>query len=163
MRKGTLGVVLALLALLALGLVAAACGGSGAKETKNQSSTSGQAQSVDVEQDDYYFGPKDLSGDVGKAVTVQLKNEGKVPHTFTIDELGVDQTVQPDQEATVTFTPTKSGAFAFYCKFHRQSNGMEGTLKVSGGAAAPGGATSSPSGGGTTSSPSSGGYYGGGY
>ena len=155
MRKGILSVGLA---LLTLGLVAAACGGSEEKETKKDTSTSGQARTADMEQDDFYFNPKELSGDVGKAITVKLKNEGKVAHTFTIDELGVDQTVQPDQNSTVTFTPTKTGTFAFYCKIHRASNGMEGTLKVSGGA---GGSASTPSGGGTTSSPSSGGYGGG--
>ena len=149
MRKGTRGVVLALLTLLALGLVAAACGGSEEEETTKQTSTPGQVQTVDVELGDYYFDPKDLSGDVGKAVTAQLKNEGKAVHTFTIDELGVDQTVQPGQEATVSFAPTNGGTIAFYCKFQRAS-GMEGTLQVSGGAggAAPGGSTGSPSTGG---------------
>ena len=146
MRKGILGVGLL---LLALGLVAAACGGSEEKETTKQTSTPGQVQTVDVELGDYYFEPKDLSGDVGKAVTVQLKNEGKAAHSFTIDELGVDQTVQPGQEARVTFTPTQGGSIAFYCKFHGAS-GMEGTLTVSGGSAgaAPGAPTSSPSSGG---------------
>ena len=146
MRKGIIGVGLL---LLSLGLVAAACGGSEEKETTKQTSTPGQVQTVDVELGDYYFDPKDLSGDVGKAVTAQLKNEGKAAHSFTIDELGVDQTVQPGQEATVSFAPTNGGTIAFYCKFHRAS-GMEGTLQVSGGAggAAPGGSTGSPSTGG---------------
>ncbi len=159
MRKATS--VVGLL-LLTLGVVAVACGDSEEKGTNKATSTSGQGQVVDVEADDYYFDPKDLSGDVGKAVTVKLGNDGKVAHTFTIDELGVDQTVQPDQEVTVTFMPAKGGTFAFYCKFHRASNGMEGTLKVSG-SSAGGSAPSPAAGGGTTASPSSGGYYGGGY
>ncbi len=49
---------------------------------------------------------------------MSLKNEGKTQHTFTIDVLGVDQTLNPDQKATVTVTLPASGATNFYCRFH---------------------------------------------
>ncbi len=135
------------LALLGVGLVAAACGGGGGEKKPAGGQPSGSG-TVDVAQDDFFFNPKDLAAEAGKAVTVKLKNEGKATHTFTIDELTVDQTMAPGEEATVTFTPTKAGTLAFYCRFHR-GQGMEGTLKVSGGASgsAPGGAATTPEGG----------------
>ncbi|HEU4760061.1 MAG TPA: cupredoxin domain-containing protein [Dehalococcoidia bacterium] len=137
MRKAIPVVVLV---MLAAGLAAAACGGG--KEKQSDGGQPAGSNTVSMEQDDFYFKPKDTTVEAGKAVTVNLKNEGKATHTFTIDELNVDQTVAPDTEATVTFTPTKAGTLAFYCKFHR-GRGMEGTLTVSGGAgsSAPGGKT----------------------
>ena len=40
-----------------------------------------------------------LEGKPGEKVTLELKNEGKVEHTFTIDSQGIDQDIQPGDEA----------------------------------------------------------------
>ncbi|MBI1886148.1 MAG: cupredoxin domain-containing protein [Chloroflexi bacterium] len=109
--------------------LAAACNGGGGTQ---QGSPAPQGEQVSVKQDDFDFEPDSLSGDAGQAVTVELENEGSVAHTFTIDELDVDETLQPGDTASVTFTLANGGSFAFYCRFHR-SQGMEGTLTVSGG------------------------------
>ncbi len=69
---------------------------------------------------------------------------GKATHTFTIDALNIDETLSPGKEATVTLTPTKDGTLEFYCRFHKVSNGMVGTLKVgTGSASSQGGEPSS--------------------
>src|SRR4051794_36518328 len=78
----------------------------GTKEVENGS--------IEVEQDDFYFGPTYLKTSHGATVKVLLKNEGSVPHTFTSDALQVDQTVPADDTATVTFTMPASGAVAFW-------------------------------------------------
>ena len=140
-----------------LALVAAfgatACGGSDEEKTTTQGTTPG---AVSLEQDDFYFQPTTLKGEVGKPLQVALKNEGKASHTFTIDSLNIDQTVKPDETMTVTVTPKAGGDLPFYCRFHKASNGMQGTITVSGGGSS-GGATS-PSATKSTSGGGAGGY-----
>ena|SRR5439155_25340111 len=139
--------IFAVLALVAA-FGATACGGSDEEKTTTQGTTSG---AVSLEQDDFYFQPTTLSGEAGKPLQVALKNEGQASHTFTIDSLSIDQTVKPDETMTITVTPKAGGDLPFYCRFHKASNGMQGTITVSGssgsGATSPT-ATKSTSGGG---------------
>jgi plastocyanin len=88
-----------------------------------------------VELDDYYFEPTILKGKPGQKIKLDLENEGSVEHSFTIDSQGVDQEIQPGDEAEVTVTVPKSGSVSFYCKFHK-SSGMAGALVASGSSAA---------------------------
>lgn len=118
----------AALILMTAGLAASACGGGGGEKEKPASS--GAAQ-VKMEEHDFYFKPDKLTDETGKAIALELENEGTVAHTFTIDELNVDKVLQPGEKATVSVKPTASGTLAFYCRIHRTSNGMEGTLTVS--------------------------------
>jgi len=144
--------IFAVLALVAV-FGAEACGGSDEEKTTTQGTTPG---AVSLEQDDFYFQPTTLKGEVGKPLQVALKNEGKASHTFTIDSLNIDQTVKPDETMTVTVTPKAGGDLPFYCRFHKASNGMQGTITVSGGGSS-GGATS-PSATKSTSGGGAGGY-----
>ena len=146
----------ALLAVLALvaAFGAEACGGSDEEKTTTQGTTPG---AVSLEQDDFYFQPTTLRGEVGKPLQVALKNEGQASHTFTIDSLNIDQTVKPDETMTVTVTPKAGGDLPFYCRFHKASNGMQGTITVSG-AVSGGGGAASPTATKNTSGGGSGGY-----
>lgn len=86
---------------------------------------------VSIEADDFYFKSTFVKATPGTTVTVSLKNEGKTQHTFTIDALGIDQTLDPDQTATVTVTLPATGATNFYCKFHGPTGtnqGMQGAF-----------------------------------
>lgn len=105
---------------------------------------------VTVEADDFYFKSTFLKAKPGTTVTVSLKNEGKTQHTFTVDALGVDQTLNPDQKATVTVTLPASGATNFYCRFHgphATNQGMQGAFFSKNGdtVTAGGAATATPS------------------
>ncbi len=146
--------------LLAIGVIAAACGenekyenASPAATTAAQATAPAQASAaagaVNVAQLDFRFQPDKLTAQVGRSVTVDVTNNGKASHTFTITELNVDKTLAPGEKASVTFTPTGSGTLAYFCRFHR-SRGMEGSLSVSGaaGGASPGGVTPTTGGGG---------------
>jgi len=144
--------IFAVLALVAA-FGATACGGSDEEKTTTQGTTPG---AVSLEQDDFYFQPTNLTGEVGKPLQVSLKNEGKTSHTFTIDSLNIDQVLKPDETMTVTVTPKAGGDLPFYCRFHKASNGMQGTITVSGGGSS-GGATS-PSATKSTSGGGAGGY-----
>jgi plastocyanin len=86
--------------------------------------------SIEVEQDNFYFGPTVITGSSGQKLTIELKNEGSVAHTFTIDSLNVDVELQPDESKDVSVTFPQSGFTKFYCRFHRTS-GMVGELTVS--------------------------------
>jgi len=140
--------------LLAVTLLTAFACGSGEDE---KSTTSG---AVSLEQDNYYFQPTKLTDEIGKSLQVALKNEGTAQHTFTIDALNIDQLLNPGEAKTVTVTPKSGGELAFYCRFHVTSNGMKGTITVSGGSAGAS-STAKPSPSATKST--SGGGYGSGY
>jgi plastocyanin len=123
---------------------------------------------ISIEADDFYFKSTFLKAKPGATVKVSLKNEGKTQHTFTIDGLGVDQTLNPDQKATVTVTLPASGATNFYCRFHgpqATNQGMQGAFfskkgesVTTGGAAAATQSSSAPAT--TTAATSSGGRSG---
>lgn len=66
----------------------------------------------------------------GSTVNISLLNLDYLPHTFTIDELGVEQEVQALGKTQLTF-PAKPGVYIIYCAIpgHREA-GMAGTLTV---------------------------------
>ena len=139
--------VLATTAVVVFVLAVAACGGSNGDESSEEGGSttiagmsaelhgtkdvSGETGKVEVELDDDYFEPTILEGEPGQTVTLELMNEGNSAHTLTISDQGVDQEVQPGDEAEVDVTFPESGQLAFVCKFH-ESNGMVGALEVSG-------------------------------
>ena len=94
--------------------------------TKDVSSESGK---VEIELYDNYFEPTVLEGKPGQKVELELKNEGKAAHTFTISDQMVDKEVQPGDETETEVTFPQSGQLEFVCKFH-QSSGMIGALQV---------------------------------
>lgn len=87
----------------------------------------GSVVSLKIEQDDFYFDPTFVKASPGARVVAELENEGAVPHTFTIDSLGVDKEVPAGHEADVTFTLPSSGVVRFHCRFHA-GQGMQGAF-----------------------------------
>src|ERR671937_1859221 len=138
-------------ALLCLAVLVAGCGGSkksaageseGTKTTlagvsANDHGTKQVSGTTEIELDDYYFEPTVLKGKPGAKVTLELKNEGKVEHNFSLDAQHIDQDVDAGESAKVTVTIPQSGMLSFYCKYHK-SMGMAGALEASGSAAGGG-------------------------
>jgi plastocyanin len=118
---------------------------AGVQANDHGTKTASSSGKTEVELDDFYFEPTVLQGKPGEQVELELKNESKVEHTFTIDSQGIDQDLQPGDEAEVTVTIPKSGAVSFYCKFHK-SSGMAGALAVSGNTGGGGGGTTTSGG-----------------
>ena len=83
----------------------------------------------EIGQENFFFSPSTIDGSAGQEITFTVKNDGSAPHTFTIDSMNVDVTVQPGDESTVDVTFPTSGTVEFYCKFHK-TMGMTGTLEV---------------------------------
>jgi plastocyanin len=133
-----------------LAVAAAGCGGYGGKSKGTTSgSGSGGGQTViagvnannhgsatvsdeeKVELDDFYFEPTVLKGKPGQRVTLELENEGKEEHNFSIDSQTIDKDLEAGEDAKVTVTIPKSGLVSFYCKYHK-SMGMAGALATRG-------------------------------
>jgi plastocyanin len=134
---------------LALAFLAAGCGGSSKSSSEGSDETtsttiggtqveshgtkdvSGETGKVEIELDDSYFDPTILKGKPGQTVELELKNEGKTTHTFTIAEQSINKEIQPGDETETEVTFPQSGALKFVCTFH-QSQGMVGALVTSG-------------------------------
>ena len=87
---------------------------------------------IEMELDDFYFGPTFAQTEGGNPVTVSLFNEGETQHTFTIDSLDVDEVLQPDATVEVEVTLPESGAVRYYCRFHADQ-GMQGAFYANAG------------------------------
>ena len=85
--------------------------------------------SFTIEQNNFFFSPATLDGSAGQKITFTVKNVGSSPHTFTVDSLNIDVTVEPGADTTVDVTFPASGTVPFYCKFHK-AVGMTGSLQV---------------------------------
>jgi plastocyanin len=124
--------------LLAVGLVAAACGGSEEGgtisldgESANDHGTedvSGET-ALELELDDFYFAPTVLTGTAGQELALELTNEGGEEHNFSLPDQTIDQDVEPDGSAQVTVTFPDSGTLVFICKYH-DGQGMRGALQT---------------------------------
>jgi plastocyanin len=138
--------VVVIAALFAL-LVVAGCGGGGGGGNESEEATttniagteteshgtkdvSGETGKVEIELYDNYFEPTILKGKPGQKVELELKNEGKVAHTFTLSEQSVDKEIQPGDETETDVTFPQSGQLKFVCRFHG-SGGMIGALETS--------------------------------
>ena len=151
--------------LILLGAVAvfvAGCGGGGSTPVKLSGSTTNKGTkdltgtSIDLEQHDFFYRPTFIKGGTpGATITVHLKNTGTNPHNFTVPSQGINKDVDPGTTADVQITLPQSGATDFHCRFHQQSNGMQGafffkdgdTVVSPSGAGASSSSSSSPNGG----------------
>jgi len=170
MRRGVV-----IIAGVLLVLAAAGCGSSSSSSSEGTTESSGGggggqrsiagvnandhgtktvSKETEVELDDYYFEPTVIQGKAGQKVTLELKNEGKIEHSFTLDAQNIDKTLPPGEDAKVTVTIPASGSVSFYCKFHK-SSGMAGALAVEG----QGAGGSMPGSGGTTTNNTTTGSY----
>ena len=157
-----------LILLAAVTVFAVGCGDSSSSSlpvklsgtTANKGTKDITGTAVDVEMDDFAFNPTFLRGGTpGATITVHLKNAGKIAHTFTSTAFGVDQMVAPGQSADVQVTLPQSGATEYHCKFHQQSNGMQGSFFFKDGDSVIGASPGGPSSVSTSSSSSAYGGY----
>jgi plastocyanin len=168
MERGRLAMILA--PVVALGLVAASCGGAGttggagggggggpAEEQAGAfviadandhgaADLSGQSE-TSLELDDFYFEPTVLVGEPGQTLSIELENEGQAAHTFTLDDGTVDEEVGPGDKVEVDVDFPDSGHLRFTCRFHA-GGGMMGAMSVEGDLGATGAESQAEDGGG---------------
>ena len=97
-------------------------------------------QRLNVTVDSYSFSPNHIIVTVNKPIELTLKSVSKiVPHNFILKDteagLDVDENISPGKEVKVSFTPTKTGNYQFYCSkksvfANHRKKGMEGILEV---------------------------------
>lgn len=97
-------------------------------------------QRVQIVGGGYFFKPDHIIVKINTPVELTLRKEqGMVPHTFVIDAPGSGITIDEklgSEAKTISFTPTVTGGFPFYCrnrllffKSHKDK-GMKGILEV---------------------------------
>ena len=124
-----------LVAVLTVALVAAGCGGDDddAEVDSGSQGGTGHETPVEVTADDFAFEPATIDGEAGETLTLEIENAGDAPHTFTVDELDVDEEIPPGESVEVEVTVPDSGGVDFYCRFH-EGRGMKGAIGTGGGA-----------------------------
>ena len=84
---------------------------------------------ADLEMQDFKFAPPCL--EMSTAQGLRIHNEGDVEHNFSVEGFGgLDVDVSPGDENNTEATGLKAGEYTFFCKYHRESNDMEGKLVV---------------------------------
>ena len=82
---------------------------------------------LEVELDDFYFGPTFVEVESGDTLDVVLTNEGSAAHTFTIDGTDVDEEVGPGDTAEIEVEISDDLPLRYYCRFHA-GQGMQGAF-----------------------------------
>ena len=123
-----------LLVVPALLLLSVACGGddddNGAPATAPTVAATAAPAVLNITTLDNSYSPATASARAGQKVTVNVKNDGQRPHTFTIDGVVDTGRLDAGQSKTVEFTPSSAGPLSFYCTIHTAAV-MSGTLTVS--------------------------------
>lgn len=97
-------------------------------------------QSVTMSATEFAFAPNNISVTPGQTVHITVTNDGKFPHSLTIQGGGVNASLPdnlaPGQSGTLDVTFTQPGSISFWCPIpgHRE-RGMEGTIQVAGASA----------------------------
>ncbi len=78
----------------------------------------------------FAYSPSTLTARAGQSVSIAVKNNDSVPHTFTITGLVNSGTIGGGASQTVTFTPASAGTLTFFCNIHGQAT-MSCTITVS--------------------------------
>lgn len=91
-----------------------------------------ETQKVTVTAKEFAFTPSTITLKKGQPAVITFMNKGTFPHNLTITSLGLaTKTILPGQQDTITFTPDKTGQFAFLCTVPGHADkGMKGTLTV---------------------------------
>ena len=138
-------------ALLIIVVFSLACGSDSSSETKEstaapatakveeKSSTSNSDAEAEkgvvrvINQDmggsgSYTFVPNEFIFEKGQNVTFELVAETEY-HTFTVDDLKIDEDINAGEPKRFKFDFTKTGTFELYCIVHK-ANGMVGEIIV---------------------------------
>jgi len=147
-----------LLALIPLGFLLAACGGS---SDGGEGSAAGGAviQTIQISEKEFSLNPGTVTLPKPGTYEFDVTNDGTITHAFNVEQSGGGDEAQtgdiaPGSHKTVKFTFSAGGSYEIYCPVdgHR-AEGMDGTIMVGG--AAGGGTTTS---GGETTTNSGPGY-----
>jgi plastocyanin len=115
-------------AVLAFGLILAACGGGSGGSGSTKTATGGK---IDVNASDpFNFDVKTINASPGP-LTVTLHEKGSQTHTFTISSQKFEITVTPSHPQASGTVTLAAGTYDFKCSFDgHAANGMVGKVVV---------------------------------
>lgn len=79
--------------------------------------------------DDDRFGPSRVRVGVASTVQLTIENEGSAEHTFTMEELDIDETIEPGGIVSLDVSFPETGTYEFVCRIHGDE-GMRGEFVV---------------------------------
>ncbi|GJM41087.1 MAG: hypothetical protein DHS20C20_13690 [Ardenticatenaceae bacterium] len=107
-----------LLASLLLLLLLAGCGGA-------------KTQEIMLKLEAMGFHQDQVQVEAGQPVTLRLVNKDGYAHAFDMDEFDIHLPLAAKETSDLTFTPTQTGTFTFYCGAPgHEAAGMIGSLTV---------------------------------
>lgn len=95
-------------------------------------SGAGGAPGVELSAQDSRFAPTYVRVAPGAAVTVTVRNDGRLPHNLRVDGQDVDLDLAPGATGTATVRMPAGGSVRFFCEIHVGA-GMQGALYVADG------------------------------
>ena len=125
---------MALLSLVAAGVLLLACGSEGGETSSDRSGEAKSPQTVAVVMKDNVFEPKALTVAAGQTVTFSLKNEGANLHNMHVVSDDVDPKnamstpIEGGKTDQLVVKFAKKGTFKFQCDLHTPD--MAGTITV---------------------------------
>ena len=138
-RGGLLvGVLAGVLALTAAGCGGGDNGGGSASATtaapaataapETTAAAGGGDNEIKLAASGFKFDKTSLDLKSGSSYTVEVTNGDSAEHSFTFKAAGVDQDVEGNEDATVTFKAPAAGSYEFHCRYHPAT--MKGTVTV---------------------------------
>ncbi len=105
---------------------------TGTMESGMMKKETGVSRKIVVSGDEYSFSPSSIAIQAGETVKIIFKNTGKLPHNFTITELGIaTKTISGGQQDSVIVTAEKGGTYNSFCSVgNHRVRGMEGKFTV---------------------------------
>ena len=82
-------------------------------------------QGTTVEMADFSYAPGCIS--VAAGTSLEVRNVGEAPHTFTVNGTDVDEQVDAGGSTTIDLSSVAAGTYEVVCTLHPQ---MEGALQV---------------------------------
>ena len=131
------GAIALTLVLLALVVLAAGCGGGGGEGGDGGSGDLGQTEfptqsgaDYEVFAGEFAFAPPFLVVEKPGTYTFSVRNDGELPHNFTVKGVGGTEDAQPGETKFVELT-LKAGSYEIVCTVgDHEEQGMFGTLNV---------------------------------
>lgn len=123
--------------LFGLVLLAAGCGGGGGGSSVDTDAGEFVPESgadYEVFASEFSFAPPFLVLDKPGTYTFAVRNDGMVPHNFTIKGVGGTENAEPGETKIAELTLDKAGSYEIVCTVPgHEEQGMFGTLNVTAG------------------------------
>jgi uncharacterized cupredoxin-like copper-binding protein len=135
-----------LLALIPVGLLVAACGGS-SNGGEGNAAGGATVQTIQISEKEFSLNPGTVTLPKPGTYEFDVTNDGSITHAFNVEQSGGEDEaetgdIEPGSHKTVKFTFSAGGSYEMYCPIDgHKAQGMEGTIMVAG--AAGGGTTTS--------------------